>query len=482
MGGPDCSAVFSANVPLAFVDVETTGGQAGAHRVTEIAIVGVRGDREEFRWSTLVNPGVRIPPFIVSLTGIDNDMVADAPDFAAIAPQLAERLAGRLFVAHNVRFDYSFIRSEFRRAGQHWQARHACTVKLSRRLYPRQPRHSLDALIETHALKVPTRHRAMPDADALWQFWQKMRSLWPLAALDRALLESMQVPVLPPQLPPDLLNDLPESHGVYRFFSADGALLYVGKANNIAERIVSHFAAASRPGKSQRLAQQTVRIEWTETAGELAALLLEARLVREHQPVYNRRLRGGELWSWCLTDAASTPQLVSLDVEIATGDHFGSYLSAASARRALTSVARDNALCLKALGLEPGDGACFGYQIKLCRGACVGAEPQVMHLLRLRLALAKLKFATWPFAGPVAFLEGRHTANACWHLLDNWRHLASVPGGLAEHELPEALPVAGSRPGFDVDVYRILRRWSRSAQARTSVLLRPSAAHRCGVA
>ena len=171
-----------SGAPLAIVDLETTGGRPAWDRVTEIAVVAIDNGEVASEWSTLVNPGTSIPPWIQSLTGITNDMVAGAPVFEDLARGLYERLEGRVFVAHNARFDYGFLRHAFERAGLHFQARTLCTVKVSRRLYPEYARHNLDSLIDRHRLKfdlqgsarhrapVGARHRALGDARAVWQF------------------------------------------------------------------------------------------------------------------------------------------------------------------------------------------------------------------------------------------------------------------------------------------------------------------------
>ena len=167
---PDC--------PVAFVDVETTGCAPGRHRVIDVAVIGARGGEIEFEWQSLVNPGGRVSAGITALTGIDNDMLVDAPCFEAIAAELRARLAGRVFVAHNVRFDYGFIRREFAFTGQEWRAPNLCTVRLSRALYPEMPRHNLDAVIERHGFSIEQRHRAMPDARVLLavRCWWRLRS------------------------------------------------------------------------------------------------------------------------------------------------------------------------------------------------------------------------------------------------------------------------------------------------------------------
>jgi DNA polymerase-3 subunit epsilon len=162
--------------PVAFVDLETTGGSPAYHRVIEIGVVAASAGGLEYEWSSLVNPGMPIPYGVQCITGISDEMVEHAPIFEDLAAQLIERFEGRLFVAHNVRFDYGFLREEFRRAGIRFESRLACTVRLSRRVNPGLPRHNLDMLIAYLGLNITRRHRALPDAQALWQFWCDLRA------------------------------------------------------------------------------------------------------------------------------------------------------------------------------------------------------------------------------------------------------------------------------------------------------------------
>ncbi|HYY62549.1 MAG TPA: 3'-5' exonuclease, partial [Burkholderiales bacterium] len=159
--------------PLAIVDLETTGTRPAADRVTEIGVLEVERFEVVSEWSTLINPGVALPSEIQALTGITHQMLAQAPRFAELAPELHQRLAGRVFIAHNARFDYTFLRREFDRAGIKFHARAVCGVKLARRLYPRERGHDLDSLIARHGIACEARHRALPDAQALWQFLQQ---------------------------------------------------------------------------------------------------------------------------------------------------------------------------------------------------------------------------------------------------------------------------------------------------------------------
>jgi len=465
-----------ASGPLAFVDVETTGGHPAWHRITEIAIVAMRDGQVEWEWSSLVNPGCSIPPSIQHLTGISHEMVAAAPPFADLAAEVEARLVGRRFVAHNARFDYGFVRAELRRAGRPFLAPLACTVRLSRELYPEAERHNLDALIARHGLMCSARHRALPDAQVLAQLWRQLIASWPAATLDAALERVGRRPALPAQLPAELIDDLPESAGVYRFFGAGEAIIYIGKANNLRERVLAHFGGATRDAKSQRLAAQTRRVEWTETAGELGALLLESQLVRELQPVYNRRLRGGgEQWSWLIDDAGSAPQLQSLEGAVPSGiDAFGLYRSARQAKTALVNLAREHRLCLRLLGLESGAaGSCFAYQVGRCAGGCVGAESPLKHALRTKLLLAPLKLRSWPYPGAIAVEETSALGVRHWHVIEGWQYLGTVAETGEEGEWRAVATVSrggavaasrggadatGHRSGFDADVYRILCR------------------------
>jgi DNA polymerase-3 subunit epsilon len=455
---------FPLDGPLAFVDVETTGGNSALHRVIEVAVVGSRADELQFEWRSFVNPGVRLSPGIRALTGIDDDMLADAPGFEQVADELRQRLAGRVFVAHNARFDYGFIRREFSRAGHDWRSPSLCTVRLSRRLYPEMERHNLDAVIEYHGLDVPARHRALPDAQALWKFWRELRAAWPREELQGALDALMRQEAVPPGVRADLVDDLPEEPGVYRLFGVDEAggdsLLYVGKANNLRERVFDHFRGGD--AKSLRLAAQTRKVTWTVTAGELGALLLEAREVRERQPVYNKQLRGaGPRHAW-LFERDAPPRLIALDAQaLCSGNAYGSWRSERDARRALTGLARENHWCLKILGLEAGEGSCFGLQVGRCSGVCIGREPVALHLAKVRVGLARQQLPPWPHAGPVVIEEGRGERRQ-YHLVDAWQHLATFDGDEAEEGLSNYSRLRRHPRAFDADVFHILKRALRT--------------------
>ncbi len=378
---------FALPQDLVFVDLETTGGNAAHHRITEVGIVRVEAGVVTEEWSSLVNPECRIPSYIESFTGISNEMVAEAPRFADIATLLLGKLkspSAPVFVAHNARFDYSFLRAEFRRLDVQFCARVLCTVKLSRRLFPQHPRHSLDAVMARHDLSCTARHRALGDARVLSDFWFKLQRELPEAALAAAAQSVLGANRLPANLPDGLADELPEGPGVYRLFGPDDALLYIGKSKSLRARILGHFAAEPSEAKERKLARQVRRVDWLETAGELGALLREAEWIRTQQPLFNRRpkpcsasvtIRLPE--QGCAVEFAAIGDLAAAQIARCCGV----FHSHKDARKALMDIARAHLLCLKVMGLEQSAGSCFAYQLGKCKGACAGKEALILHRL-----------------------------------------------------------------------------------------------------
>ncbi|WP_083615145.1 exonuclease domain-containing protein [Paraburkholderia sp. SOS3] len=283
-------APAALDVPIAFVDLETTGGSAGVHRITEVGVVEV-GPHGTSRWSTLVDPQQPIPPFIQQLTGITDAMVRGAPTFDAIASELFARLDGKLFVAHNASFDRGFLHREFERVGFAFNPDVLCTVRLSRALFPAEKRHGLDALVERHALMPSDRHRALADADLLWQFWQRLHDLVPLDALRAQIDRTMRRYRLVGDLTEDSLDAAPAGCGIYMFYGENDVPLFVGRSVRVRQRIRAHLTGERRSSKDMRLAQLVRRVDWRATGGELGALLAQAQWIAALRPSHNRSLR-----------------------------------------------------------------------------------------------------------------------------------------------------------------------------------------------
>ena len=458
---------------VAFVDLETTGTSATGDRVTEVAIVRVVDGELVEEWSSLVDPERSIPPDIQILTGITNEMVKGAPTFADIRDEVHRRLEGHLFVAHNARFDYGFLKNEFARLEMAFAADVLCTVRLSRRLYPEAVGHSLDALIARHGLVDPMdvvdpaartgRHSALGDARALWRFANVIGREKPPEEIAAAVKRLLKIPSLPPQLAPDALEGVPERPGVYRFFGVNDLPIYIGKSVNLRDRVRSHFSSDYRNSNDHRLSAEIRRLDWIETAGELGALLLESRLVKEVAPLHNAMLRRHR--TNCvlrLPSLRGAPEFLKLD-EIDWDERgpgadalYGPFASPRAARDLLESIAAEEGLCWRLLGWEKRGGPCFARQIRKCRGACVGEESPEAHNVRLATALEAKRIPDWPFPGAVAILERDATRGIEEaHVIDRWRHL----GTARDDDELRALAETRRLPEFDPDILKLLRRW-----------------------
>ena len=434
---------------FAFIDVETTGARPLADRVTEIAIIRIHADGSQTRWQSLINPGVGIPAEIQALTGITNAMVRDAPSFFDVRDEVRRMLEGAVFVAHNARFDYGFIKNEFRRIAEPFTADVLCTVRLSRKLYPDADGHGLDALIHRHKLHGFDRHRAMGDTEATVAFVSVAANDVGADVVKAAIKSLLKTPSLPAQLPVDALKNIPDSSGVYLFYGINDLPLYIGKAKHLRERIRAHFSSDHMTPNDIRLSQEMTRIEWLPTAGEFSALLLEAQLVKERMPLHNVNLRRREKLGFYrfADDEKNAPLewLSAAEISESLADLYGPFSDKSSAKKWLTFAAREHQLCDHALGFsKPRSDAepCFARQVGRCHGACDGAETGGQHRARLRAALGPLALPAWPFAGEAVFEEQDVANDRCDVLVfDRW---CAVSGGV---RLP-----------FDGDVYRLLKR------------------------
>lgn len=442
---------------LCFVDLETTGSNPLTDAITEVAIVTVDEYGVVEEWSSLLNPRQAIPPFIQNLTGITPDMVADAPLFEDLAPEIHRRLHGHMFIAHNARFDYGFLRAAFRGCELTLKATVLCTVKLSRYLDPREPRHNLDSLIARHNLPTGARHRALSDARVLWELWQHLHQNEAAERLQQAIGELTRRPHLPEHLDADVVDELATGCGVYICYGENDLPLYVGSSLHLKHRVLSHFSSAKPSAIDLQLAQQVRRIAWHTTAGEVGMHLLEQKLLKELRPTLNSKAPVTTqlcAWHW-QADGLMAPQLV-----LASDGAFhqvecihGLYRSVKDAGKGLRKLAEKHSLCLKQLGLEKGKlgQACLGRLAKKCHGACTGHETVEHHHQRVGRALAELKVAAWPYAGPIGLVEqDERTRQTQVHWIDRWTYLSSTAEVIFDK------PAAS--PCFDIDIYKIINR------------------------
>ena len=275
----------------AIVDIETTGGNAGGSRITEIAIVVHDGTRVIDRWETLVNPQKEIPQAIFSLTGINNEMVRDAPIFDDISEKVLEMLVDRVFVAHNVNFDYSFIHHQLEESGFKWTARKLCTVRAARKIKSGLGSYSLGKLCRSLDIPLTNQHRAGGDADATAILFSRLLEWDVEGEIEKMIKKTSQDQRLPPNLPPADFEHLPEKAGVYYFHDQSRKVIYVGKAINLKKRVASHFTGHNVNQQRQNFLRDIHGISFEVCATELMALLLECAEIKKLWPIYNRALK-----------------------------------------------------------------------------------------------------------------------------------------------------------------------------------------------
>jgi DNA polymerase III epsilon subunit family exonuclease len=281
-------------LPLVLLDLETTGAHPERDQIIEVALTRYDPGAPPLRWERLIQPSVPIPPLIERLIGITNEMVSAAPPFAAIADELLALLEGAVLAAHNVRFDYGFLRQAFTACGRTYTAPLFCTVKFAKALEPNERRHGLDALIERHGFTCPARHRARADVAVLEQYLAYAQRTWPAEQLLIAREAAMRHPARPAGLAEGVIEAIPETPGVYLFFGENDLPLYIGKSKALRSRVTAHFSAATRHPADAEIARQIRRLDWIETAGDLHAQLVEAELIQRLKPRYNKRLRANQ--------------------------------------------------------------------------------------------------------------------------------------------------------------------------------------------
>jgi len=279
------------NTEYAIVDIETTGGNASGSRITEIAIIIHDGKNVIDRYETLVNPEKDIPLSIFGLTGINNEMVAHAPVFDDISEKVLEMLTDRVFVAHNVNFDYSFVHHQLEQAGFKWTARKLCTVRAARKIKPGLGSYSLGNLCSSLNISLENRHRAGGDADATAILFSLLLEWDDAGEIEKMIRKTAQDQRLPPNLPPDDFNNLPEKPGVYYFYNQAKKVIYVGKAINVKKRVASHFSGNNINPQRQHFLRDIYGISFEICATELMALLLECTEIKKLWPTYNRALK-----------------------------------------------------------------------------------------------------------------------------------------------------------------------------------------------
>jgi DNA polymerase-3 subunit epsilon len=380
---------------FAIIDVETTGGSARWERITEIAIVLHDGQVVVDTFATLINPERSIPWNITQLTGITDEMVANAPRFFEVARRIVEMTEGAVFVAHNVQFDYGFVREEFNRLGYMYTRRQLCTVRLARKVFPGLPGYSLSKLKAHFGIAAERSHRALDDTLATVHILERI-----LAARDgesslKAFINhGVKETKLPPQISLDRLHALPEACGVYYFHDAAGQVVYVGKSLNIRKRIFEHFADPSPKG--EQLRQSVADLSCEVTGSELVALLLESAEIKRLQPRINRAQRAQQFQGAIYTHTDPQGYIrFCAGKNPAKGikgmDKIAEYPKMGSSVGHLEALMYRFELCGKLCHFDSSVFACFRHAIKQCHGACIGFEAPEDYNIRAEAAMRLIK-------------------------------------------------------------------------------------------
>lgn len=376
----------------AIVDIETTGGSPVSEKITEIAIYIFDGQKITDEFVSLINPERQIPYYITQLTGITNSMVNNAPKFYEVAKKIVEITTNKIFVAHNVNFDYSFIRQEFKQLGFDFNRDKLCTVNLSRRIIPGHRSYSLGTLCKELGIEINGRHRAAGDAYATVKLFELLLSKSENKN-DFNSLPGISLKDLHPNLDPEILKKIPESAGVYYFYNDKNDLIYIGKSKNIHSRLLSHFRN-TKSKKAIEMRNAISSVDYELTGNELIALLKESHEIKQNKPVYNRAQRRAlsQYGLYSYTDSSGY-----IRFEIAKNSQENdlplcSFSTKFSAKSHLQNMVEKYRLCQKLCGLYRTNGSCFQYEIMECEGACIGKEPHNFYNIRAEKVLEIHRF------------------------------------------------------------------------------------------
>ncbi len=362
------------NQKFAIIDIETTGGSSATGKITEIAILIWLNGQIIDRLVSLVNPEQNIPYYISSLTGIDDQMVKNAPKFFELAKSIIEITQECVFVAHNVNFDYGFVKEEFRQLGFDYQRKTLCTVQLSRKIIPGFPSYSLGKLCSQLQINIENRHRALGDAEATALLFN-MLTKTDTEIITKALLDKKHR-YQHPFIEASVLESIPESSGIYYFKNAEQKIIYIGKSINLKERIYTHLSQ-TKTKKNLKMLEEIQSVEVFETGSELTALLEESKLIKQHKPKYNRALTRIKN-AFGIFHSKDAEGYIHFKVQKINASHtapLAAFSNIQQAKLTLGNWVVDQALCQKMCGLHDTAGACFYHGIGECNGACIGEEP-----------------------------------------------------------------------------------------------------------
>lgn len=374
----------------AILDIETTGGKYNEEGITEIAIYRFDGHQVVDQFISLVNPEKPIQPFVINLTGINNEMLRHAPKFYEVAKRIIEITDGCIIVAHNALFDNRILTTEFDRLGYQYEKETLCTVELSKKLIPDMPSYSLGKLVKSLGIPLTDRHRAQGDAKATVALFKLLLSKDTSKEIISETLRKDPKRQLEPKLV-DIIGKTPSETGVYYMRNEAGKIIYIGKSINIKKRLRQHFTSDNR--KSKRIQLEVKSVTFEQTGNELIALLKESEEIKHNKPIYNRALRRTS-FTHQLNSFVDEDGYINLKIEKADGRKkpITTFSNYQQARTALFKIVEENQLCQKLTGLYNTTKHCFNYTIKECLGACINKEPVEEYNNRVKAYLKKRSY------------------------------------------------------------------------------------------
>ncbi len=451
----------------AIIDIETTGGAYRVSRITEVGIILYDGEKVIDRFESLINPESNIPYNITQLTGITNQMVKDAPKFYEVAKKIVEITKGAIFVAHNVGFDYKFIKEEFARLGYKFMRKQLCTVRLSRQVFPGRRSYSLDAMSVFLKIKIKNRHRAMADTEACFIILKTILAQQKADEVNLMVNRGVQASKLPPNINLQQLHSFPEECGVYYFHNKNGNVIYVGKSINIKKRIMEHFA--NETPKANRMKAAVHEITYEITGSELVALLFESNEIKRIRPAHNRAQKRTRfpigIYHYLNADGYICFNITDKIKDKKTVDNIlAAYPKGRLASSTLLSIARKYELCKPLCNVENSlGGNCLNFQLDLCRGACMKKEPIEAYNDRAKRAMEQLKLE---FDTNFFILEaGRNPDEQAVILIENGAYqgfgYVEKETGQSLFDLKECIKPFGNNP----DVGKIIKQHLKSKKS-----------------
>jgi DNA polymerase-3 subunit epsilon len=444
----------------AIIDIETTGGSPVADKITEIAVFVFDGEKVIDEFVTLINPERKIPYYITQLTGISNSMVADSPKFYEIAKHLIEITGDKIFVAHNVNFDYNFIKQEFKQLGYDFQREKLCTVNLSRKIIPGHRSYSLGKICKDLNIEIEGRHRAAGDALATVELFKRLQQK-NTGNIEFSSLAGITTKDLHPNFNPDELKQLPDEAGVYYFYSEQNDLIYIGKSKNIRTRILSHFRNTNTK-KAIEMRDAITNIDFELTGCELIALLKESFEIKQHKPKYNRAQRRA-MSAYGLYSYTDSAGYIRFEVARHSAKETPAICSFSSGKSGASYMQRyvdKYNLCQKLSGLYKSGGACFHYEIMECNGACIGKESPESYNLRAYKVIEEHRFRHNSF---FIIEKGKGDDNLGVIMIENGKYIGYGYIGKQEYN-KNLLADCINRYVDDRDVQQILRLYLKNGR------------------